>query len=382
MQSTNFFTYLEDITNNTGKPGAGLDDVLKNIAAKLCKCLKIERVNIWLLIEPEGERYIHCIGNYMTEDNRFTKGERLHEKDIPSYFNHLISDKVLSIDDVYTDEITEEIREIYCKPLGIFSMMDVPLRIDGVTVGVLCFEETAAPRIWTQEEQQFCLAVAQVVALAIESHRRRDSETELRKLLSENKILMSEMHHRIKNNLSMLISLLRLQCEDAQLDETRNILRDSQNRISSIMRLHEQLYKAGNYVGVNLSAYLQDIISEFGHSKPSDVIITSVIAPDDRNIEISRAVIIGLFISEAISNCYKHAFAKRGGNIEIGMRNKNNQYLIYIKDDGVGFADMLNVQANSTLGISLMRDMAEQIDATFELLHLSPGTEVQLAFST
>jgi two-component sensor histidine kinase len=281
---------------------------------------------------------------------------------------------------VYQDPITEEIREVYCRPLGIQAMMDIPLRIDGETVGVLCFEESTDPRVWSPEEQQFGLSVAQVVSLAIESHRRRESETELRKLLLENKILMSEMHHRIKNNLSMLISLLRLQCDEAQLDETRSVLRDSQNRISSIMRLHEHLYKAGNYLAVNLPTYFSDIISEYEHSKPSNVRFKSVLPQSECQVEISKAVIIGLFISEAISNCFKHAFPNRNGEIVVGLENNNGLLSVFIRDNGIGFISSTTTQSNSSLGLNLMHDMAEQIDASFEINHLANGTEIRLTF--
>jgi GAF domain-containing protein len=114
-----------------------------------------------------------------------------------------------------TSMVSAELKDTYCVDHHIFSIMDIPVRIEGILAGVICFEDCKAERNWTDDEENFALAVSQIVSLSIENEKRKKLQKKLEKALEEKNTLFVEMHHRLKNNLTMLVSLLRLQ--------TRNI---------------------------------------------------------------------------------------------------------------------------------------------------------------
>ena len=169
---------------------------------------------------------------------------------MPIYFSHLKSDNILVINKTSENEITTELKDSYCAEFNIVSMMDVPLRIEGKMVGVLCFEQTIIPKELTNEEQRFAISVSQIISLAIETRQRRRIQTKLENELREKNLLIKKSHHRIKNNFSILISLLRLRANTPTNQTSKEILEDCINRIFSIMKVHEQLYKTQGFAVV------------------------------------------------------------------------------------------------------------------------------------
>ena len=145
-----FKDFFNDLSKSHFLDKTDNDVVFYELAKKLSVCFHLERINIWLF--SENEHYITCIGNYSASSDSFSKGEIIHRKNCPNYFNHLLSDEVISIDDVGTDLRIEELKEIYCETHSIKSMMDVPVRIGGKLVGVACYEDTRKLRRWTLDE--------------------------------------------------------------------------------------------------------------------------------------------------------------------------------------------------------------------------------------
>jgi transcriptional regulator with GAF, ATPase, and Fis domain len=189
---------------------------------------------------------------------------------MPIYFSHLKSDNILVINKTSENEITTELKDSYCAEFNIVSMMDVPLRIEGKMVGVLCFEQTIIPKELTNEEQRFAISVSQIISLAIETRQRRRIQTKLENELREKNLLIKKSHHRIKNNFSILISLLRLRANTPTNQTSKEILEDCINRIFSIMKVHEQLYKTQGFAVVQLEPYLKELSREIQYSAVRD----------------------------------------------------------------------------------------------------------------
>jgi len=189
---------------------------------------------------------------------------------MPIYFSHLKSDNILVINKTSENEITTELKDSYCAEFNIVSMMDVPLRIEGKMVGVLCFEQTIIPKEWTNEEQRFAISVSQIISLAIDTSQRRRIQTKLENELREKNLLIKKSHHRIKNNFSILISLLRLRANTPSNQTSKEILEDCINRIFSIMKVHEQLYKTQGFAVVQLEPYLKELSREIQYSAVRD----------------------------------------------------------------------------------------------------------------
>jgi two-component sensor histidine kinase len=337
------------------------DVVFYQLAKKLSVCFHLERINIWLF--SENEHYITCVGNYSASSDSFSKGEIIHRKNCPNYFNHLLSDEVISIDDVGTDMRIDELKEIYCEMHSIKSMMDVPIRIGGKLVGVACYEDTRKLRRWTLDEEYFGIAVSQIIAMAIEAQKRRVVQRKLEKTLAEKERLMSEMHHRIKNNLSLLVSLLRTQSRESNSEEVKVALSDFENRIFSISKIHEQLYKTNNYQNVELDTFLRELTSEYKNMHPE---IQYSLDVDKSKVPTNCIISLGLICSEIISNAIKYAFVGKAKEfikrIDIRLMKLEGKIYLTIQDNGVGLSEVGSSE-DSSLGIYLIRDLCDEIGA-------------------
>jgi two-component sensor histidine kinase len=337
------------------------DVVFYELAKKLTACFGLCRINIWLF--SENEEIIECVGNYSLQGDKFSKGEVIQKSACPVYFEHLLSDEILSIDDVSSDERIAELRDSYCAEHTIKSMMDVPIRIGGKLVGVVCYEDTKKTRRWTLDEEYFAIAVNQIIAMAIEAQKRRVVQKKLERALAEKERLMHEMHHRIKNNLSLLVSLLRIQSRESESKEVKEALEDFQNRIFSISKIHEQLYRSNNFQDISLDMFLRELTSEYKNMHPE---IQYHLDVERCNVSTEKIVSIGLICSEVISNAIKYAFLSKSSDYEkvirILLREVDRKLLLTIGDNGSGFKTTIPFN-KSSLGVYLIKDLSEEIGA-------------------
>jgi len=373
MNQSLLLSEINSISKSKILGSANLDDIINEIGMRVCKCLKLERVNIWLY---SAERdFIRAIGEMNDYGKIFSKGNILFEKDIPKYFSHLMSDEIIAIEDVKNNPITSELYENYCSKYNIVSIMDVPLRIEGNMVGVICFEQTVTKRIWTEEEQKFALSAAQIISLAIETKQRRRIQASLERELREKDMLIKESHHRIKNNFAILISLLRLRANTTKNQTAQEILEDCINRIFSIMKVHEQLYKTKGYTIVQLEPYIKELAREIQYNTSNLAIRVKVeIYCDDISIKSTSAVYLGLFVNEILTNCMKYSFDEiKEPQINIEIKEDNAEISFKISDNGKGFDYEKNLTDN-TIGLSVLMDLCKSLNG--KLLTPTVGNSV------
>lgn len=156
--------------------------LFNGITEKIAQILEVERVSIWFFNEDHSE--ILCQDLYRRSLKIHDQSLRLKAQEYPAYFKSLEESRILAADDAHSDPRTREFTENYLKPLGIVSMMDVPVRLRGKVIGVLCNEHVGAKRIWSLEDQEFAGAVADRISLAVEAEERRVAENELKRTLS------------------------------------------------------------------------------------------------------------------------------------------------------------------------------------------------------
>jgi PAS domain S-box-containing protein len=169
---------LVRLSTSTALESGDLKTVLNEIATAAADTLEIERVNIW--IYNENRSTIHCIEMYERSTGVHSDGQTLEAKDYPAYFKALEEGRTIAADDAFSDPRTKELSESYLSVHAISSMLDAPIRIEGRVAGVICHEQIGPPRRWTVEDQNFVGSLADVVALAIDSHERRSAEVALR----------------------------------------------------------------------------------------------------------------------------------------------------------------------------------------------------------
>lgn len=371
-----FKDFFNDLSKSKFLDKPDNDIVFYELAKKLSGCFRLNRINIWIF--SENEQYISCIGNYDAQTDSFNKGEIIYRKDCPNYFEHLLSDEIISITDTSEDERIKELSVNYCKHHSIKSMMDVPVRIGGKLVGVACYEDTSNIRKWTLDEEYFGIAVSQIIAMAIEAQKRRVVQLKLEKALAEKERLMGEMHHRIKNNLSLLVSLLRIQSRESNSVDVKESLSDFENRIFSISKIHEQLYKTNNYNNVELDVLLRELTSEYKNMHPE---ILYDLDLETTKVSTHKIVSIGLICSEIISNAIKYAFVNKSKSdekrIDIKLLHLDRKIYLSIKDNGKGFGDP-TLDANSSLGIYLIKDLCEEIGAECTTVSNENGVKYEI----
>lgn len=209
---------------------------------------------------------------------------------------------------------------------------------------------------------------------------RKRSEQLIRDSLHEKEALLKEVHHRVKNNLQVITSLLRL--EAGRIDEpaTRAVLKNMQTRIRAMALLHETLYRSENFARVDLAAYLRQVATQLFRSHSGDlgaVRLTLNLAPT--SVGIDQAIPCGLTVNELMTNALKHAFpAGRSGELRVNLQaDDDGRVHLGVSDDGVGLPPDFVEKQRHSLGLQLVSDLVKQLNATLEI---GPGAAFTVRF--
>lgn len=196
-------------------------------------------------------------------------------------------------------------------------------------------------------------------------HKEQEAQKIIAQSLKEKETLLAEIQHRVKNNLAIITGLLNLQTEKAPCNESKQLMIESRNRVMSISMVHERLYKKDNLSKINLKLYLSELVQELIKSFPVNSQQISISEELEKiELEITKAVPVGLIVNEAITNSLKHAFSSdhQTPTIKIKMQLIYDRIQICVLDNGIGFSDTSN-RKDTALGLSLIESLCDQIDA-------------------
>lgn len=214
---------------------------------------------------------------------------------------------------------------------------------------------------------------------------RKLAEAELRASLEEQTVLLKEIHHRVKNNLQVVSSLLSLQARQVQDPTSLEMLRDSQNRIRSMALVHEKLYQTQDLARVDFAGYLQNLTAFLFHAYQVDAaeIVLQVSADSAVRLGIDAAIPCGLIVNELVSNALKHAFPhKRPGKVWIALTRQADQRLqLVVGDDGVGLPPDLDIRNTTSLGLQLVNTLTDQLEGTLTVAR-ERGTVFEITFAS
>ena len=205
--------------------------------------------------------------------------------------------------------------------------------------------------------------------LEMEITERNRAEIQVRESLQEKEALFREVHHRVKNNLQIISSLLNLQSRIITDETTLNAIKDSQNRIKAMALVHEKLYKSGDIAHIDLAEYTRFLTdSLFRFYGINHQIIRSVFLIDEVKVNINTAIPLGLVINELISNALKHGFPEgKKGEITLIITGDDTHITLVIKDTGVGIPQDFDWRNAESLGLRLVIELVDQLDGTIEL---------------
>lgn len=222
----------------------------------------------------------------------------------------------------------------------------------------------------------------EVSCLFYDNTERKEMDRKVRDSLKEKEVLLQEVHHRVKNNLQVISSILNLQSSYVHDEGTLEILKESQNRIKSMSFIHETLYRTTDFSSINFAEYIKSLSYNLIQSyRLQNCHIDFDADIDVMEMSIDQAIPCGLIVNELVSNALKYAYKDRTeGKLSILLKEINNKVHLKIADDGVGLPENFKFEKTDSLGVQLVYSLTEQLDGTIDVESGSSGTSFLITF--
>lgn len=296
--------------------------------------IKMWDIPLEIMESKEGDRALTYVLNQLKEPEAFL--QRVHE--------------------LYSEPDAVSYDKLCFKDGKIFERYSKPQKIDGKTVG----------RVWSFRD--------------ITDNVKKDEQ--LKESLKEKELMLREIHHRVKNNLQIISSLLKLQSINSKDPDAIAQLQNSQNRVRTMGMIHEKLYGSKELNHIDFGAYVKQLVAHLFSSygvKPNTIQL--VVNAKNVFLDIDTAVPCGLIINELVSNCLKHAFPDcEKGHIEIEFfTDKDEYYNLIVSDDGIGLPEEAQPSTSDSLGLKLISTLSRQLGSEMEI-NVNNGTRYFLKF--
>jgi two-component sensor histidine kinase len=363
---------LFNITEATGS-SKSLDELLNIIHSQLGTL--IDTTNFYVaLYEDESEMYsFPYIVDELEEEDTFTPQEL--KKSLTDYVRR--TGLPLLVDDKTHKKLMKS-DEVDLVGTESKIWMGAPLKTPDSVIGVVVVQSYKDDTIYCESDMELLSYISDHIAMAI---NRKRADEQIKSSLMEKDVLLKEIHHRVKNNMQIISSLLRLQSKEIQDEVTQKIFRVSQNRIRSIALIHETLYQSEDLGRIDFTRYVHKLATH----------LISIYRPEGQDIEldlkvknvfldINKAIPCGLIINELVSNSLKHGFPEgRPGEIHISLESKDGNYKLQVKDTGVGFPEHVDFMETQSLGLQIVNDLVMQLEGKIQLIRKG-GTIFRVAF--
>ena len=236
--------------------------------------------------------------------------------------------------------------------------------------------------IFETPEDELVNRVGMIQMVVQDITERKLGEQRIQASLSEKEVLLKEIHHRVKNNLQIISSLLHLQSQELGDAKSMNVFSDSQHRIESMSLIHEELYKSADLARVDFAEYMsnltENLFDSYGVVADQVALGIDVEAPP---LDIDKAIPLGLIVNELVSNSLKYAFPESGkGTVAISLnRSESGGFVLTVGDDGIGIQGAIDFGDVQTLGLRLVNTLVGQLKGTVEL-NRKDGTEFVIRY--
>ena len=358
-----------------------LNEILNCTVVEVQQALRTDRVVVYRIL-PDGARLA------ISEATAPNIAPMLHPQTpiivtVPESDYNYLQGHTYALNDRDREPISPDLAH-FLQTLEVQAEVVVPLvfaynRQAGSSLwGLLIVHQCHDPRYWQPWEIKLLQQIAAALVIAIQQADlyaqvqaelidRQRAEAQLRTSLHEKEVLLKEVHHRVKNNMQLMSSLLSLQAQSIEDPQVLAEFQESQRRIAAMATMHEQLYRADHLGKIQMADYIQNLANSLLQSNivsPSAIYLKVEAVKVELGIDI--AIPCGLIINELVSNSTKYAFPQdRSGSIAIRfLALSPQQYQLIVQDDGVGIPPHINVASTSSLGLQIVRDLTEQLDGT------------------
>ncbi|MEG3939077.1 PAS domain S-box protein [Microcoleus sp. S36b_A3] len=368
-----------------------LEEILNTTVAELQQILLADRVLVYQILPKSGglvvaesvaEGCSPLVGNFFGEEVFPAESYQLY-----------LQGRIRAISDINDASITPCIME-FMKQIEVRAKLVVPIIQQGQLWGLLIAHQCDGPRDWQESEINLFQQLVNQLAIAIhqsllyqqlqaELSERFQAEVNLKNSLKEKEILLKEIHHRVKNNLCVVASLLELQSNTVSDPQLAQMFEESQNRLYSMALIHEKLYRSTNLAQINFGEYLEDLVTNLFHSyNISDNRILLQVIAEPISLNLETATPCGLIANELVSNILKHAFPDgASGTVSVECyQTGDRQIHLLVKDNGIGFPQNLDFRKTNSMGFQVVCTLTEQLEGTIELSR-KIGTEFHLIFN-
>lgn len=223
----------------------------------------------------------------------------------------------------------------------------------------------------------------EVSGIAHDVTEKKIAQERMEQSLKEKEVLLKEVHHRVKNNMQVISSILNLQSSYVSDDYALSLLKESQNRIKTMAYIHESIYQNKSFTSVNFSDYIATLANNIIRSySVSEEKIQLTLNLEKINLNLDNSIPTGLIVNELITNAIKHAFPENNkGFITVNLKSKNNIVYLEVKDDGIGFNSGIDFRNTNSLGLQLVNTLIEQVNGTVEFIsQKNVGSSVLITF--
>ncbi|MEG4966304.1 PAS domain S-box protein [Microcoleus sp. B6-A1] len=368
-----------------------LEEILNTTVAELQQVLLADRVLVYQLLPKNGGRVIAeavAEGCSQLVDRCF--GEEAFPAEIYQLY---LQGRISAISERDDPCITPCVVE-FMKKIQVRAKLVVPIIQHSELWGLLIAHQCDGPRDWKESEinlfqqlvNQLAIAIQQSLLyqqLQAELSDRKQAEANLKNSLREKEILLKEIHHRVKNNLCVVASLLELQSNTVADPQVSKMFEESQNRLYSMALIHEKLYRSTNLAQINFGEYLEDLVSNLFHSyNISNNQIQLQVLAEPISLNLETATPCGLIANELVSNTLKHAFPDGiTGTVSVECYQTGDREInLLVKDNGIGFPQNLDFRKTHSMGFQVVCTLTEQLEGTIEISR-ELGTSFHLKFN-
>ena len=222
--------------------------------------------------------------------------------------------------------------------------------------------------------------IVRLIGIIMDVTARKKTEEQIRASLLEKETMLKEIHHRVKNNMQVISSLLKMQARYVRDPEDADFFKVSTERIKSMALVHDRLYRSGTLASISLPDYVRELAGELVSIYGRGMRIATRVDTTPISVGIDEAIPVGLILNELISNSLKHAFPVDGtGVIRVSMEEKGREITLTVSDTGIGFPENLDFMNTSSLGMQLVVTLVEQLEGAIELVR-GKGAEFKISF--